>query len=566
MIGDTVLLEPIARQYVGECEEVYIRSPYPEVLANHPDIISLGRHEIPPKDTVIVDMNDAIDPVVGTTINRHKVSTMYEAAGLSPHNKAKPQLYLSVAEQEMVEEVRRGYKGRKVGVVLESNHPPKNWTHIEEFIARATKQNNHVFVFAKESATRFDWIDKYAVVPVFGHSLREVISIIRAMDVMVGADTGLMHIAGALDVPMVVIGFECFADHYEQYADCRYISVPMRPDGMSYCSARRAMRAIGRVSRTWTTALHVDRADVALFRLDGMGGTVTLTDHAKKIYDATGKRSVVIVRGHAALFQNNPHISDVVEVGYVRWDDALSEMLPRYNSIAEIRFAPAKWHKNGRLNTAQTLGVDEGLFKSFPHECRQLEKYKLHHVQLTDRYLGLPHDSIDMTIYCDERYDGALPDKFLLCSNGVDVQHRGLKQTKLWDGWEELIPLLPLPLVQVGTDHDAYIHGAIDLRGQTSLPQLFNVIKRAAGIVCTEGGIMHLGYALDAPNVFVIRGPTRGKLFEYPGHHFIDSYICEVCWSSTDEWYAHCPKHLESACMKSITPERVAMNIAEVLL
>ena len=83
-------------------------------------------------------------------------------------------------------------------------------------------------------------------------------------------------------------------------------------------------------------------------------------------------------------------------------------------------------------------------------------------------------------------------------------------------------------------------------------------------MLCTEGGMMHVAYALGCENVFVMRGPTRGKLFEYPGQRFIDSYICDICWSSTGDWYINCPEKVDAACMKSISPERVAANIQEV--
>ncbi len=76
---------------------------------------------------------------------------------------------------------------------------------------------------------------------------------------------------------------------------------------------------------------------------------------------------------------------------------------------------------------------------------------------------------------------------------------------------------------------------------------------------------MHLAYAVKAKNVFVLRGPTRGKLFEYPGHKFIDSYICNNCWSTAPDWYTRCHKGIDAVCMKSISPERVAFNIEGVL-
>jgi ADP-heptose:LPS heptosyltransferase len=170
-----------------------------------------------------------------------------------------------------------------------------------------------------------------------------------------------------------------------------------------------------------------------------------------------------------------------------------------------------------------------------------------------------------MAIHHTEPYSGELPTEYVLVNNGVDIQHKDMRQTKTWDGWDTLVANLDLPAVQVGTMHDPRIYGALDLRGKTSLLELFDLLQRSKVIVTTEGGIMHLSYALKCPNVYILRGPTRGKLFEYPGHRFIDSYICEICWSKTDDWYARCPDNVDASCMKSISPERVAMNLEEVL-
>jgi ADP-heptose:LPS heptosyltransferase len=151
-------------------------------------------------------------------------------------------------------------------------------------------------------------------------------------------------------------------------------------------------------------------------------------------------------------------------------------------------------------------------------------------------------------------------------SNGVDVQHQGMKQTKTWDYWNDLVQLIDLPVIQIGTQYDKLINSkTIDLRNKANMGELAQIVKSAKGVMCTEGGIMHLAYAVESPNVLVLRGPTRGKLFEYPKHHFIDSYICNNCWSTTDDWFVKCPKECDAVCMKSITPERVAYNLERVL-
>jgi hypothetical protein len=206
----------------------------------------------------------------------------------------------------------------------------------------------------------------------------------------------------------------------------------------------------------------------------------------------------------------------------------------------------------------------EGMFDDFPLGYRDLEVHQMHHVLLSDKILGLPYDVLESRVYADKKVDG-LPERFVAFSNGVDAQHQGMLQTKTWDGWQELVSLNGIPFVQVGTVHDPKIHGAIDFRGKTSVLELFYVLKKATAIVCCEGGIMHAAYGVENPNTVVIRGPTRGKLFEYPGHTFVDSYVCDNCWSTTADWYARCAQDIGGICMKTISPTRVQYAIERVL-
>jgi hypothetical protein len=306
------------------------------------------------------------------------------------------------------------------------------------------------------------------------------------------------------------------------------------------------------------------RSEIAIFRLDGMGGTLTVADQAKKIHEATGVKPDLIIRGYGSLFNRNPHVNGVIEVGHVKWGECLDGMLAKYDTIAEIRFAPAKWHQKKKQWFEQDFESVQELFDDFPMNYNQLEIHGKHQVQLTDWYLGLPEDTIDMALYDACIYDD-LPDSYLLINNGVDVIHKGMRQTKVWNEWKELVKIAPIPTVQVGTLSDPLIPGVIDIRGKCHLNQVPYIIEKATVGVFTEGGLMHLSYAVGHPNIFIIRGPTRGKLFEYPGQHMIDSYVCYNCWYSTEDWFERCPEGLDAVCMKTITPERVLMRIQEAL-
>jgi ADP-heptose:LPS heptosyltransferase len=570
-LGDTILLEAIAAALTQDHENVYVSSDYPEIFECHPTIIGVQRDEELPEDTRIIDMSPAIQGIIDQTIVRNKLESMCKAAGLEKRRLASPKIYLSDSELAITEQVKEQFPGRCMGIAVETSMPLKNWPRMEKFVRQQTREEQHVCLFCKDLSENMGRLCKYAVIPFYDQPLREKMAHIAAMDIMVGPDTGLMHMAAALGVPVIVIGFDWFSELYDLYDKCDYINVPMYRDGMKTCSPgllRRRIRKMGRRSPERPTAPAIRRklvrSEIAIFRLDGMGGTLTVADQAKKIYEATGVKPDLIIRGYGDLFRKNPYVNDIVEVGHVKWGECLDEILAKYDTVAEIRFAPAKWHQRGKQWFHQDFGPVQELFDDFPMFYNELEVHEKHQVQLTDWYLGLPEDTIDMELFDVKAFDG-LPDTYLVINNGVDVIHKGMRQTKVWNRWDELVKIVPIPTVQTGTLNDPLIPGVIDIRGKYKLNQLPYIIQKATVGAFTEGGLMHLSYAAGHPNIFILRGPTRGKLFEYPGQHIIDSYICYNCWYSTEDWFERCPEGIDAVCMKSITPERVAMNLQEVI-
>ncbi len=575
-IGDCVLMEPIARQ-LGEAlgVEVFVISSSPELFIGHPTVRSLGA-DVPP-GMRIINMEDAIRslekvPKGKSAVVPGKVRRMYEAAGLSERDIIAPKLYLTEQEIEQAELLDGAFADKRIGIALGSKHSFKNLPYTKYLIKQLAKRGWQVFAFGQSQNGKYAYLDKLPVVKVLDKPIRKVMMYIALMDVFAGPDTGLLHIAGALEVPFVVATREIWRDLYECY-DIGTILAARQFGKYSLSTWRvtpkRFLEAVERHSdEHFSPAIAKtagrQRSEIAIFRLDGLGGTLTVADQAKKIHEATGVKPDLIIRGYATLFAKNPHVNNVIEVGHVKWGECLDEMLELYDTIAEIRFAPAKWHQKGKQWFEQDFTAAQGLFDDFPMHYNQLEVHGKHQVQLTDWYLGLPEDTIDMELF-DVKAFGGLPDSYMVINNGVDVIHKGMRQTKVWSRWDELVKLVSIPTVQTGTANDPLVPGVIDLRGQYELNQLPYIIQKATVGAFTEGGLMHLSYATKHPNIFILRGPTRGKLFEYPGHHMIDSYICYNCWYSTEDWFENCPREIDAICMKSITPERVAMQVEEAI-
>lgn len=584
-LGDTVLVLGVAEALAATTDtDVYVLSGYPELFAHHPGVQGLGYDKDTwPEDIRFISMDDGLSPTETVDgkrlIIKNRMERLYSAAGLSISHLSKPTLYLGADEQAEIAGISRLLPRPRIGVVLGSRHEVKNWPYMRVFLSRLRKAGWAIFLISEFIPQKERQYRNYGVHYLCGLSLRDLMKHISVLDVVVGVDTGPMHLAAALGVPTVVLIREVFSDIYSAYTDCKVVSTTREGKSAMWSIAPgRVFSAVAeslpveqksdkQVANTSQTQLHSIKKKnklVGLFRLDGLGGTVTLSDHAKKIYEQTGLKSVALVRGNAAVFADNPYIKHVVSFGYRKWGACLNESLASLDTIAEIRFALGKWHQNNGIRFEQDFESLQGLFDKFPLDYRDLESEGLHHVSLANKTLGLPCEEIETKIYTDKVFPG-LPSNFVLISNGVDAQHRGMQQTKLWRGWDKLVANIDFPCVQVGTQFDEKVPGAIDLRGKTKLDELFYVLKQADAILCCEGGVMHLAYALDCPKVAVIRGPTRGKLFEYPGHKFIDSYVCDNCWSTTADWYERCPKGLDCVCMNTITPTRVEYAIKGLL-
>ena len=313
---------------------------------------------------------------------------------------------------------------------------------------------------------------------------------------------------------------------------------------------------------------------IALLRLDGLGGTVTLSNQAKKIKELTGDSIVVIVRKYGELFKNNPYIDEIIEVGNYYWRTCFQYYRLLFPIICEFRYTSARWYslRKGQIpNVTPHRGLQFIYDNHMKYRTPTIKKVfdteflQLNQSQMVDLSLGLDPTDIDIHVFTDQAVE--VPDQYIVVNNGADEIHGGKRQSKLWPTgyWTELVKQQIVPVVQVGTTFDLVIPGVIDLRGKTSVFQLLYVLKKSTVIVCTEGGIMHLAYAVGARKVIVIQGPTAAHEYTYPSHYILKSSLCSGCWGSIPDWKWKCPLHRDYICMDSISPSFVNNSLQEIL-
>ena len=119
--------------------------------------------------------------------------------------------------------------------------------------------------------------------------------------------------------------------------------------------------------------------------------------------------------------------------------------------------------------------------------------------------------------------------------------------------------------MEVGApERTAGLPGTLDLRGTTTIADLLGILAGASAILCIEGGIAHLSAALRK-RAIVLSGPTSATQYGHATHVYLRSGICSPCAWSVIDWYAHCPQHLNAACMSAFDPETVAELVADAV-
>lgn len=187
-------------------------------------------------------------------------------------------------------------------------------------------------------------------------------------------------------------------------------------------------------------------------------------------------------------------------------------------------------------------------------------------------------------------------DFWLICSGG-----KRDFTTKLWGqhNYQRVVDLLrgKVRFVQVGgsrtpealrhsslTDEHRLLEGVENMVGKTSLRELFELARRARGVLCGVSLLMHVAAALDKPAVIVAGGREPVPWNAYPKQRFlhtVGSLPCRdvqgrfgACWryrtiplgdgTILDNNTCEYPVNGFPKCMTLITPEYVAETIRQV--
>ena len=150
----------------------------------------------------------------------HQVGYYLEMVKTLGFNGGKRNITLSINKDlsARAKEIRKQYyvksEGILVGIAPGATYGPAKMWHPERFAAVADRLADEfsadvVLFGSKEDRERADLVKGYAKKPLINMAgetgLDEAISLIAGCDLFISNDSGLMHLAGALDIPLVAI-------------------------------------------------------------------------------------------------------------------------------------------------------------------------------------------------------------------------------------------------------------------------------------------------------------------------------------------------------------------------
>lgn len=239
-IGDVLMLTPVFRglkeRYGQDChvtaavDHYYLAGAIPMLLQHNPfidDIVRVNPHTFvtPPTRFVrsefrgtpnedvpycianadlVIDLNVCCaltETAQQPNVTEHRTSIWCQAADVQPSDLCP---ILRLTEEERAEgrcwvEDRLGSDGVRVGVALSAHDPARNWPFAAQFAWELQNAGYKVVTIDKQ---------KYAhpqVPAMLGLHVRQVAAAIEWLDVVVTPDTGILHLAGALGVPVLGI-------------------------------------------------------------------------------------------------------------------------------------------------------------------------------------------------------------------------------------------------------------------------------------------------------------------------------------------------------------------------
>ncbi len=559
-IGDSVMLIPTIKALYDKGYEVDIAVKFTEIfdgikvrnIFTDPNAIATRDNRYEKVCDITYKLSNYDLPVN----KQHRVHAIAECCGLKKNEVG--QTYLPVTEEENKKgkELLRFDQSqkKKVGVCFEACDdrralPLGQQKLLIEALAKEIKAD--IFILG----TDIRGIKSSAVVDLRGQTtVRELIGVVNNLDLLISVDTGVFHIAGALQVPNILLN---------NLIPCewrRYTTTQCHKFGQTDKIIESAKEIL---KRDKVENQLPEKKKVLICRWNvGLGDILIVTSALKSLRAYYPNHEIIFgcAKEYKCILENNPYIDRVVT------DEALARRKDDYDKIYNLsdffehnRYPMDKWPATGKSridlmyeDCLKIPAVDRLPEYFITEDETDWAKDWLKDRRRGKRLVGFHIDSNAIARNYPLDYFEQVSD--MLIHHGIDVVLVGAKVGK-----QSLVPY-----------HELKKFGLINATGLT-IRETAAVLNECDEIVCVDSGILHLCAALKKKIVALfgtIRPMNRILYYENCNEIFPAGEIdCVPCNDSLfikkckDVCIDLCYRRQPTLCMWRLTPDKVYTKV-----
>jgi len=210
IVTTTVVIRGLRKKFPDSKLFYHCHEKYRDLLEGNPDLDGIIiKREVGDNYNLIIELDNPCPCYIYESRNIHnlkgitrpRVDLFCERAGVDPDNKL-PFVKVNEEESKWIDRFfkQTGAKKIKIAIAPVSFEMMKSWPieKARKLVAMITKElNATVFILHDKP------LDIQDVTGVYGYPLRKIIALVDKMNLIVSVDTGFIHLAGALQRPLI---------------------------------------------------------------------------------------------------------------------------------------------------------------------------------------------------------------------------------------------------------------------------------------------------------------------------------------------------------------------------
>ncbi len=481
-----------------------------------------------------------------------------------------------------------------IGIQVEATTGKRSWGEEKNFLLAFKILNtwpDTSVVFFYEGLVERHPVVYPNIYYLIGLPIRWVAALINECDAIIAPDSGLLHIAGALDKKIVGVFGSTPPDSrlkYYRNATGIYLDYPCSPCWYSICREQYKCMTdipvdsvIKQLGKTLNREIPDTKNNILVYRMGGLGDLIMLTPslRALKKYNPDSKLTVATKPEHIAVLKGLPYLDNVVAIGDIDFLQVVVEGKENiisakdgtdkgFDHIIDLRWKVESPEVGGSLNTllyqtinrvdmfARLVGVELGDNKKCDVSLDKTQVPKLKKLLKYSRkfkWLGIQSTATSNLRTFPPEFIPELVTKFSKIKN-LKVVLFG--KSEFWHGRKTNVNLKA-----VSGDNVVNVMDSLD-----DSSQLIALISMMDYVISPDSSALHIAGALEKPCLAVFGNlPPFLRTKYYPTVKSLypeGELFCVPCYDFSNPCihYKDLPtlnQPVGAECMRLLTPERL---------